>query len=91
MKKTSKPHYLTLFCKCGIKLIKYKKGQGRKLVKIHSDRVVTDYLNLFINYFPENTNIFCTNCEKRIATIKKINGKFVNKLNQGQIGIIKKG
>lgn len=91
MKKTSKPYNLTLFCKCGIKLVRYQKGQGRRLVKIHSDRVVFDFFNLFINSYEENTNIFCPNCKNRIATVKKINGKYVNKLNQGQVGLIRKG
>ena len=90
MKKTSKSHQLTVYCKCGKRLVKYKKGSGRRLVKIHADRVSKDYENLFVNNFPENTDIFCPSCEKRIATIKKINGKYINKLNQGRVGIIKK-
>ena len=90
MKKTSKPYHLTLYCKCGVKLVRYRKGSGRKLVKIHSNRVVSDFFNLFINKHKENTPIFCSSCKNRIATVKKINGKFVNKLNQGQVGLIRK-
>ena len=91
MKNTSKPYHLTLYCKCGLKLVKYRKGSGRRLVKVHSDRVSKDFQNLFVNSYPENTDILCPDCKKRIATVKKINGKYVNKLNQGQVGNIKKG
>ena len=89
MKKGQKPRQLEIYCKCGFKLVKYKKGSGRRLVKVHSDRVSKDCADLFINNLPENSDIFCPKCQNRIATVKCISGKFVNKLNQGQIGLIK--
>ncbi len=88
MKKNNKPHILEVYCKCGFKLARYKKGAGRRLVKIHKDRILQDFSH-FINNYPEHTDLLCPSCKKRIATVKKINGKFVNKLNQGSIGIIK--
>ena len=91
MKSLSKPKLLTVFCLCGQKLVKYKKGTGRRLVKIHKDRVVTDFTigKIFLNNAPENTDLFCPKCKKRIATVKLISGKYVNKLNQGRVGLIK--
>jgi hypothetical protein len=90
VKKNQKSRQLEIFCKCGEKLLKYKKGSGRRLIKIHRDRISKDFREIFVNNFEkENSDIFCPECLKRIATVKKINGKYVNKLNQGQIGDIK--
>lgn len=91
MKSLQKPKILTVFCSCGQKLVKYKKGTGRRLVKIHKDRVVKDFTDsqIFLNDLPENTDLFCPKCEERIATVKMISGKYINKLNQGKIGNIK--
>ena len=89
-KKLTKWKILTIYCKCGEKLLKYKKGPGRRLIKIHRDRITKDYTNTFIdNYSNKNTDIFCPNCTKRLATIQLIGGKYVNKVNQGQIRDIK--
>lgn len=90
MKKVQKTRQLEIYCKCGLKLLKYKKGFGRRLVKVHRDRISKDYSKIFENNFSEeNTDMFCPKCKNRIATVKLINGKYVNKLNQGQIGLIK--
>ncbi len=81
---------MEIYCSCGLKLLKYKKGSGRRLVKVHRDRISKDYSGVFINnYADENTDIFCPQCGARIATVKLISGKYVNKLNQGKIGLIK--
>lgn len=91
VKKLTKFTMLSVHCKCGTKLINYKKGPGNRLLKIHRDRISKDFTGTFENdYSKENTNLFCPNCQNRIATVKKINGKYVNKLNQGQLGIIKR-
>ena len=59
-------------------------------MKIHRDCIAEDYTGLFINDFSEKgTDIHCPSCEKRIATVQIINGKYVNKVNQGQLGLIK--
>ncbi len=90
MKKLTQFKILTIYCKCGIKLLKYKKGPGNRLLKIHKDRITKDYLNIFINdYSDENTNILCPACNKRFATVKLIKGKYVNKINQGQLGEVR--
>jgi len=80
-----------VFCKCGEKIVLYrKKGPGR-LRKIHRDRIAKDYHYLFLdNFEKEGFDIFCPSCNNRFATVKKINGKYVNKVNQGQLGIIRK-
>ncbi len=81
---------LTVYCKCGQRLVQYKKGPGRRLLKIHRDRITKDFTGVFSKDFsPKNTDLLCPECNKRIATVKCINGKYVNKLNQGQIGYIK--
>jgi predicted RNA-binding Zn-ribbon protein involved in translation (DUF1610 family) len=90
MKKLTEFHMLTVYCTCGQKLVKYKKGPGRRLLKIHRDRITKDYTGIFLkDYSEKDTDIFCPNCGGRIATVRCINGKYVNKLNQGQIGQIK--
>jgi hypothetical protein len=90
MKKLTDFKILTIYCKCGEKLVQYKKGPGRRLLKIHRDRITKDFTGIFLNdYSSLNTDILCPKCQGRIATIKCINGKYVNKLNQGQIGDIK--
>lgn len=82
---------LNVYCKCGEKLVKYKKGPGNRLLKIHRDRIAKNFTGIFINdYSDEGTDILCPNCNKRIATVKRIKGKYVNKLNQGQLGIVKR-
>ena len=90
MKKLTKYKILTVFCRCGQKLLKYKKGPGRRLLKIHRDRITEDYTGIFINDHSEiGTNIHCPFCDKRIATVQIVNGKYVNKVNQGQLGLTK--
>ncbi len=88
---TKKYNVWTVYCKCGEKLVKYrKKGPGR-LRKIHRDRIAKDFTSLFSdNESPIGTDVFCPKCKMRIATIQKVNGKYVNKVNQGQLGIIRK-
>ncbi len=86
VKKLTKYKILTIYCNCGIKLAKYKKGSGRRLLKIHKDRITKDYYNLLKNdYSKEYTDIYCPECKKRIATVQIIGGKYINKVNQGQI------
>ena len=80
-----------VFCQCGEKIVLYrKKGPGR-LRKIHRDRIAKDYHNLFLdNFDDEGSDILCPKCKQRFTTVKKVNGKFVNKVNQGQLGTIRK-
>lgn len=88
LKKLTKYKILTVYCRCGLKLLKYKKGPGRRLLKIHRDRITEDYTGIFINDFSaKGTDILCPSCDKRIATVQIINGKYVNKVNQGQLGL----
>ncbi len=82
---------ITVFCKCGEKLVKYKKrGKGR-LRKIHRDRITEDFSGIFSGYEENGTEIFCPSCSGRIATVRSMQGKFVAKVNQGQLGIIRGG
>lgn len=82
---------ITVFCKCGEKLVKYKKrGKGR-LRKIHRDRIADDFSGVFSGYEEDGTEILCPSCKGRIATVRSMQGKFVAKVNQGQLGIIRGG
>jgi len=88
LKKLTNYRILTVHCRCGLKLLKYRKGPGRRLLKIHRDRITVDYTGIFINDYSESgTDIHCPACGKRIATVQVVNGKYVNKVNQGQLGL----
>jgi len=88
VKRLTRYKILTIYCRCGCKLLKYKKGPGRRLLKIHRDRITEDYTGIFINDFSEKgTDINCPACDNRIATVQVVNGKYVNKVNQGQLGL----
>ena len=90
MRKLTKYRVLTVFCRCGKKLLKYKKGPGRRLLKIHRDRITEDYTGIFLNdYSAKGTDIHCPSCGSRFATVQVVNGKYVNKVNQGQLGLTK--
>ena len=89
--KTNNYKLWTVFCKCGQKLVRYRKCGPGRLRKIHRDRIATDYAGIFINdKSEEGTDIFCPSCKNRIATVRVVSGKYVNKVNQGQLGIIRK-
>jgi len=90
-KKLTKYKVISVWCKCGQELVKYKKGPWRRLLKIHRDRITKDYAWIFLdNYDPAWTDLLCPNCTERIATVMVVNWKYVNKVNQWQIWIIKK-
>ncbi len=90
-KKLTKYRLITVFCKCWEKLIKYRKWPWRRLLKIHRDRIKIDYHNIFIENFEEaGSDILCPNCKERITTVQVVSWKYINKVNQGQIWIIKK-
>jgi hypothetical protein len=90
-KKLTKFRMITVFCSCGEKLIRYKKWPGRRLLKIHRDRITKDYTGIFKENFEEaGSDILCSNCKERLTTVQNMNGKFINKVNQGIIWIIKK-
>ena len=90
-RKLVKYRMITVWCKCGEKLIRYKKWPWRRLLKIHRDRITKDYAGIFKDNFDEaGSDILCPNCLERITTVQNMNGKFINKVNQWVIGIIKK-
>ena len=89
-KKLTKYKMLTVYCKCWQKLVKYKKWGKWRLIKINKERIAEDYSWVFINTFPENTDILCPSCWWRLATVKLISWKYMNKLNQWMIWEIKK-
>jgi len=79
----------TLYCKCGLKILEYRKrGKGR-WIKVHKLRISKDFYNLFQDDLNRGESIYCPNCKIRIATVQNISGKWVYKLNQGAVGKIK--
>ena len=55
---------IKVFCKCWEVLVKYRKWPWRRLLKIHRDRIVKDYNNVFINDKSDMwTDIFCLKCK----------------------------
>ncbi len=89
--KTNNYKIWTVFCKCGEKLVRYRKCGSGRLRKIHRDRIAEDFTGIFINdKSEEGIYILCPNCQNRITTVRKVSGKFVNKVNQGQLGVIRK-
>jgi len=78
---------LEVYCKCDNKLFKYLKGGNGRLIKLQKPRIKEDYTKKLLEKYELNTEITCPFCEKRIATVKVIGGKYVYKLNQGQIYI----
>ena len=90
MTKLSKFRILTVYCKCSVKLLKYQKGGSGRLIKLQKHRIVKDYFDIFINNFDDkNSDVSCPDCKKRFCTIQLIGGKYVYKINQGQLGNIK--
>jgi len=82
---------ISVFCKCGQALVKYKKWGKWRLRKIHRDRITEDIAWVFQDDRSSVwTDILCPECHERIATIQIVSGKYVHKVNQGQLGIIRK-
>lgn len=82
---------LELGCKCGHKLLKYKKGGSGRWIKVHDKRVIEYYdKNFQLDMKKETgTGIYCSSCESRLAQVQNLGGKFIAKINQGQITIEK--
>jgi len=80
----------TLYCDCNTKLLDYRKRGNGRWIKVHQSRISKDFTGIFSgNSLPEGSDIFCPQCQKRIATVRMVNGKWVYKLNQGTIGKIR--
>jgi hypothetical protein len=90
IKKLTKFKILTVYCDCSAKLAKYQKGGSGRLIKLQKHRIVKDYFDIFINNLDaKNSDVLCPECKNRFATIQLIGGKYVYKINQGQLGNIK--
>jgi len=79
-----KARVISVECRCGCVLFKYKKIGKGKLIKCYLPRILNDRVNLSEN-IEIGTNVFCPKCRKRIGTIFGIKGMRAVKLNQGQI------
>lgn len=76
-----------VYCRCGAALARYKKGGKGRLVKMWFERIDRDRAGIFLTHppLPLNEEIFCPQCEKRIATVQIVGGKYAAKMNQGGI------
>jgi hypothetical protein len=78
---------LKVHCECGQLLAHYSKsGQGR-LRKMWFERILKDPLNIFLTEPLKvlNEDILCPKCQKRVATVQIIGGKYAAKMNQGTV------
>ncbi len=83
---------LELACRCGYKILKYKKGGTGRWIKVHDKRVIEYYDEVFAMDMKKETgtDIYCSNCQKRLAQVQNLGGKFIAKINQGQV-VVGKG
>ena len=73
-------------CQCGNKLAKYQKLKPGFLMKMYLDQILIDYNNIFSNdHYELNEEIFCPQCKKRVATVKRIHGRLSAKINHGVV------
>lgn len=72
-------------CGCGQKLAKYRKVGSGRLRKMYLDMILDDKTGVFKTDLKTGENIFCINCNNRIATIQMIHGRPAAKMNQGVI------
>lgn len=77
-------------CQCGFHLARYRKGGKGRLVKMFLSRIVVDSAKLFLKepQLQLGDDIHCPQCEKRVATIQVIRGKYAAKVNRGAISPI---
>lgn len=85
-----KPRVIEVLCQCGLRLAKYRKGGKGRLVKMFLFKIVEDSEGLFLVEPPHQLGqqIFCPECQKRVATIQLIKGKYAAKVNRGGIAPI---
>ncbi len=79
----------TLYCKCGVKLLDYRKRGPGRWIKVHRSRISRDCTGIFSITLAKGESVFCPECGVRVATVQNIAGKWVFKLNQGAVGKIK--
>ena len=73
-------------CQCGNKIARYAKLKPGFLMKMYLDQILIDYNNILSNrHFELEEEIFCPQCKKRIATIKRIHGRLSVKINHGVV------
>lgn len=76
-------------CRCGQQLARYKKVKRGNLQKMYLDMILEDRAGVFSGKLSNEENIYCPNCDKRVATIYMINGKPAAKINHGAVKSIR--
>ena len=78
---------LKVFCECGLPLAVYLKGGSGRLRKMYFGRIKEDLNRLFENEppLPLGTEVFCSECQKRIGTVTLVSGHAAVKINQGVV------
>ena len=81
---------LEVACVCGQPLARYRKGGKGRLIKLFLDRVVVDHAGIFVTEpkLPLHAEIACPTCDRRVATVQVIRGRYAAKLNQGAVRIV---
>ncbi|MEK7497967.1 MAG: hypothetical protein AAB656_03545 [Patescibacteria group bacterium] len=76
-------------CQCGQPLARYEKVGKGKLQKMYLDMILEDRTGIFIKEGEQSlstgTEIYCSNCGKRVATVQMIHGRPAAKINHGVV------
>lgn len=76
-------------CQCGQEVTKYEKVGRGKLQKMYLDMILEDRAGIFPKGVATGQNIYCSGCDKRIATIQLIHGRPAAKINHGVVRPVK--
>lgn len=76
-------------CQCGQPLAKYEKVGKGQLQKMYLDMILVDRASIFRaegeQGLSTGTEIYCSNCGKRVATVQMIHGRPAAKINHGAV------
>lgn len=76
-------------CQCGQPLAKYEKVGKGQLQKMYLDMILVDRAGIFAKESEQGlttgTEIYCSNCKKRVATVHIIHGRPAAKINHGAV------
>jgi hypothetical protein len=80
-------------CKCGQPLARYEKVGKGNLQKMYLDMILVDRAGIFTREEEQGlatgTEIYCSKCGKRVATVQMIHGRPAAKINHGAVKPVK--
>ena len=86
---TERGRIIDIQCKCGQEIARYEKIGRGTLQKMYLDMILEDRAGMTLQGATTGQNIYCSNCEKRVATIQLIHGRPAAKINHGAVKPIK--